>query len=115
MCIRDRYKTGDLVIKNGQVRQFDGMGWAAADGVSAQNLGPQAQASNPNTGTPIMATSAQVARAGSTASSPTIINNYYTTANSSGGGVNSNGVAAGIGMNDTGTAAFTELRLRTLA
>lgn len=110
-----KYKTGDLVIKNGQVRQFDGMGWAAADGVSAQNLGPQAQASNPNTGTPIMATSAQVARAGSTASSPTIINNYYTTANSSGGGVNSNGVAAGIGMNDTGTAAFTELRLRTLA
>jgi hypothetical protein len=70
---------------------------------------------SPQTGTPIMATSAQVARAGSTASSPTIINNYYTTSNSSGGGVNSNGVAAGIGMNDTGTAAFTELRLRTLA
>ena len=110
-----KYKTGDLVIKDGKVKKFDGRGWASADGVSAQNLGPQAQASNPNTGTPIMATSAQVARAGAATPTPTIINNYYTTADSSGGGVNPNGVSAGIGMNDTGTAAFTELRLRTLA
>ena len=73
------------------------------------------QSSNPNTGTPIMATSAQVARAGASTPTPTIINNYYTTADSSGRGVNPNGVSAGIGMNDTGTAAFTELRLRTLA
>ena len=29
-----KYKTGDLVIKDGQVRQFDGMGW----GISSGNL-----------------------------------------------------------------------------
>jgi hypothetical protein len=32
------YKTGDLVMKDGEVRKFDGMGWAAADGPSAQDL-----------------------------------------------------------------------------
>ena len=108
-----KYKTGDMVIKNGQVKEFDGMGWASPSGVSSQSF--ELKASNPNTGTPIMATSAQVARAGAATPTPTIINNYYTTADSSGGGVNPNGVSAGIGMSDTGTAAFTELRLRTLA
>lgn len=108
-----KYKTGDLVNMDGKVRQFDGFGWASPSGMSSQSF--ELQASNPNTGTPIMATSAQVARAGAATPTPTIINNYYTTADSSGGGVNPNGVSAGIGMNDTGTAAFTELRLRTLA
>ena len=36
------YKTGDMVIKGGQVKKFDGMGWAAVDGPSAQDLSPPA-------------------------------------------------------------------------
>ena len=67
---------------------------------------------SPNTGTPIMATSAQVASASSApASAPTVINNYY-----GGGGqqasVNPNGVGAGISMQDAGLGAFTDLKIR---
>jgi hypothetical protein len=36
------YKTGDLAMKGGEVRKFDGMGWAAVDGPSAQALSPPA-------------------------------------------------------------------------
>lgn len=72
-------------------------------------------AANPNTGTPIMATSAQVAMASAAPSgaAPTIINNYYTGGGQS-GGVNPNGVTAGISMGDTGTAVFQDLRIRSL-
>ena len=108
-----KYKAGDMVIKNGEVREFDGMGWARPSGVSAQNFEPQA--SNPTTGTPLMATSAQVASAATApAAAPTIINNYYTGGQQQ-NGVNPNGVTAGIGMQDSGTAVFQDLRIRSLA
>ena len=109
-----KYKAGDMVIKNGEVREFDGMGWARPSGVSAQNFEPQA--SNPTTGTPLMATSAQVASAStaSAAAAPTIINNYYSGGQQQ-NGVNPNGVTPGIGMDQSGTAIFQDLRIRSLA
>jgi hypothetical protein len=73
-------------------------------------------AANANTGTPMMATSQQVAMASmSGGAAPTVINNYYTSAGGSGGGVNPNGVSPGIGMEQTGTAVFQDLRIRALA
>jgi len=75
-----------------------------------------ASSASPNTGTPIMATSAQVASASGVGAAPTVINNYY---GSGGGkqssGVNPNGVSAGIDMNAAGLGAFQELKLRSLA
>ena len=72
-------------------------------------------AANPNTGTPMMATSQQVAMASmGGGTSPTIVNNYYTSSGGN-GGVNPNGVSPGIGMIETGTDPFQELRLRALA
>jgi hypothetical protein len=70
----------------------------------------------PNTGTPIMATSAQVAMASAAppGAAPTIINNYYGGGGQS-GGVNPNGVSPGIGMDGTGTSVFQELKIRALA
>ena len=69
----------------------------------------------PNTGTPIMATSAQVASASTApAAAPTIINNYYGGGGEQGGTV-PNGVSPGIGMQDSGTAVFQDLRIRSLA
>ena len=69
----------------------------------------------PNTGTPIMATSAQVASASTApAAAPTIINNYYGGGGEQGGAV-PNGVSPGIGMQDSGTAVFQDLRIRSLA
>ena len=41
------YKTGDLAMKGGEVRKFDGMGWAAVDGPSAQALSPPAASAAP--------------------------------------------------------------------
>ncbi len=68
----------------------------------------------PNTGTPIMATSAQVASASAApAAAPTVINNYYGGGNN-GGQMTPNAVAAGISMDSSGTAAFQELKLRSL-
>ena len=105
-----KYKAGDMVIKNGEVREFDGMGWASPSGMSSQSFEPQA--SNANTGTPIMATSAQVASGSSTAA-PTVINNYYTGGGGQQASVNPNGVGAGISMQDAGLGAFTDLKIRT--
>lgn len=69
-----------------------------------------------STGTPIMATSAQVASASAVPTgAPTVINNYYGSGGEGQQQVNGNGVTPGIGMSDTGTAAFQELRLRSLA
>jgi len=78
----------------------------------------QASAANPNTGTPMMATSQQVAMAsmgGGTSAAPTVINNYYSGGGQSGGFNAPNAVAAGIGMDGTGTAVFQDLRIRALA
>ena len=70
---------------------------------------------SPNTGTPIMATSAQVASASTApAAAPTIINNYYGGGGEQ-GGIVPNGVSPGIGMQDSGTAVFQDLRIRSLA
>ena len=82
----------------------------------APELSNVLNAANPNTGTPMMATSAQVAMAGAAPSggAPTIINNYYGGGGQQ-GGVNPNGVSAGIGMEQTGTAIFQDLRIRALA
>lgn len=72
----------------------------------------------PNTGTAMMATSQQVAMGtmGLTTGggSPTIINNYYGGGGQQ-GGVNSNAVFPGIGMEQTGTTVFQELKMRSLA
>jgi len=73
-------------------------------------------AANPNTGNPIMASSQQVAMASTSGQqgSPTVINNYYGGGGQQ-GGVNPNGVSPGIGMEQTGTAIFQDLRIRALA
>ena len=78
--------------------------------------GPIAAApASPNTGTPIMATSAQVASASSApVAAPTVINNYYGGGQQQ-NGVNPNGVSAGIDMNATGLAAFQDLKIRTIS
>ncbi len=68
-----------------------------------------------NTGTGIMATSAQVAMAGSApAAAPTVINNYYGSGGDQGGTPVPNGVSPGIGMDRTGTEMFQDLRIRSL-
>ena len=69
-----------------------------------------------NTGTGIMATSAQVAMAGSAQpAAPTVINNYYGSGGDQGGSPVPNGVSPGIGMDRTGTEMFQDLRIRSLA
>lgn len=90
---------------------------ALAEGVTQPpSPGPvPASPASPNTGTPIMATSAQVASSSAApAGAPTVINNYY-----GGGqqqtGVNPNGVSAGIDMNAAGLSAFQDLRIRTIS
>ncbi len=79
----------------------------------------QASAANPNTGTPMMAASQQVAMntMGLTTQGggATIINNYYGGGGNQQGGINGNGVSPGIGMEQTGTAVFQDLRIRALA
>ena len=68
----------------------------------------------PNTGTPIMATSAQVASASTApAAAPTVINNYYGGGQQQ-NGVNPNGVSAAPGMSSTGTEVFQDLKIRAL-
>ena len=71
---------------------------------------------SPQTGTPIMATSAQVASASrGGGGSPTVINNYYGAGGGKqSGGVNPNGVSAGIDMNAAGLGAFQDLKIRSL-
>ena len=66
-----------------------------------------ASSASPQTGTPIMATSAQVASASrGGGGSPTVINNYYGAGGGKqSGGVNPNGVSAGIDMNAAGLGA----------
>jgi len=92
-------------------------GAVAAAPPSAPGPVPAAPAAATNTGNAIMATSSQVAMGtmGLTTGggSPTIINNYYGGGGQS-GGVNGNGVSPGIGMTDTGTSVFQDLRIRSL-
>lgn len=99
-----------------QMFQNSGMSALSANTMTGATPSPIAAApASPNTGTPIMATSAQVASASAApAAAPTVINNYY----SGGGqqqGVSPNGVSPGIGMNDSGTAVFQDLRIRSLS
>ena len=107
-----KYKTGDLVIKDGQVRNFDGMGWASPSGNSSQNF--QLQSSNPNAGTDIQLASAETAlSAAANTGGTTIINNYSA---SSGDGSRSvaNQVDFGPSNADMGGDLFTNTRIRTL-
>jgi hypothetical protein len=107
-----KYKTGDLVIKDGQVRQFDGMGWASPSGNSSQNF--QLQSSNPNAGTDIQLASAETSlSAAANTGGTTIINNYSA---SSGDGSRSvaNQVDFGPSNADMGGDLFTNTRIRTL-
>ena len=68
-----------------------------------------------NTGTPMMTTSAQVANGQVASAQPIVVNNYYTGV---GGGQTAqmvpNSLNAGISMDNTGLAAFQQLRLRSL-
>lgn len=75
-----------------------------------------ASSASPQTGTPIMATSAQVASASrGGGGSPTVINNYYGPGGGKqSSGVNPNGVSAGIDMNAAGLGAFQDLKIRSL-
>ena len=71
-------------------------------------------AASPNTGTQMMATSAQVANAAAPAQNIVVNNNYYGTGGGGQTQVTPNNLTAGIGMNSSGLAAFQELRLRSL-
>ena len=99
-----------------QMFQNAGMPALSANALTNATPGPvPASPVSPNTGTPIMATSAQVASASHTpTTAPTIINNYYGDGGSQPMGVNPNGVTAGIGMDGTGTSVFQDLRIRSL-
>jgi hypothetical protein len=95
---------------------FQKAGMPAMSANTLTSPGPiSAAPASPQTGTPIMATSAQVASASMHGAGPTVINNYY---GEGGGnkptGVNPNGVTAGIGMEQTGTAFLQDLSLRAL-
>ena len=89
---------------------------APAAPASTQTAAIPASSATPNSGTPLMATSAQVAMAGSApAAAPTIINNYYGSGGNQDGTPVPNGVSPGIGMDRTGTEMFQDLRIRSLA
>lgn len=112
---RSKFKgrSGAKAFKNAMAKYNTAM-----EAYTAQQSAPvPASPASPNTGTPIMATSAQVAMAGAAPSggAPTIINNYYGGGSGGGSGVTPNGVSAGISMGDTGTAVFQDLRIRSLA
>lgn len=97
-------------------QMFQKAGMPAMSANTLTSPGPiSAAPASPQTGTPIMATSAQVASASMHGAGPTVINNYY---GEGGGnkptGVNPNGVTAGIGMEQTGTAFLQDLSLRAL-
>ena len=89
----------------------------AAAPASTQTAAIPASSATPNTGTPLMATSAQVAMATSApaGAAPTIINNYYGSGGNQDGTPVPNGVSPGIGMDRTGTEMFQDLRIRSLA
>jgi len=76
-----------------------------------------ASSASPQTGTPLMASSQQVAMATfpTTGGAPTIVNNYYGGGGNQDGTPVPNGVSAGIGMDRTGTEMFQDLRIRSLA
>jgi len=98
--------------------QNAGMSALGANSISGATPSPiSAAPASPQTGTPIMATSAQVASASrGGGGSPTVINNYYGAGGGKqSSGVNPNGVSAGIDMNAAGLGAFQELKLRSLA
>jgi len=99
--------------------QNSGMSAMSANTMTSATPSPgpvAASPASPQTGTPIMATSAQVASSSMHGGgSPTVINNYYSGGGQQSGGVNPNGVSAGIGMDQTGTAIFQELKIRTLS
>ena len=68
-----------------------------------------------NTGAPIMQTSAQVASAPIFQQPVTVINNNYNgVGGQQGGAVTPNNLNPGISMDNTGLAAFQQLRLRSL-
>ena len=100
-----------------QMFQNAGMSALSANALTSATPGPvPASPASPNTGTPIMATSAQVASASSApAGAPTVINNYYGSGGQQQNGVNPNGVTAGIDMNAAGLSAFQDLRIRTIS
>ena len=98
--------------------QNSGMPALSANALTNATPGPVPATPAPgssNTGTGIMATSAQVAMAGSApAAAPTVINNYYGSGGDQGGTPVPNGVSPGIGMDRTGTEMFQDLRIRSL-
>jgi hypothetical protein len=102
-------------------KMFQNAGMSALSANSLTNTTPGPVPASPapgtaNTGTPIMATSAQVASASAIPSAaPTIINNYYSGGGNQPTGVNPNGVSAGIDMDAAGLSAFQDLKIRSLS
>jgi hypothetical protein len=98
--------------------QKSGMSAMSANTMTSATPSPgpvAASPASPQTGTPIMATSAQVASASGVGAAPTVINNYY----GSGGGqqsgrVNSNSVSVGINLSETGLSALVPVTIASL-
>ena len=102
-----------------KIFQNSGMSAMSASTITGSTPGPVPASPAPgtaNSGTPIMATSAQVASASAIPSAaPTIVNNYYGGGGNQPTGVNPNGVSAGIDMDAAGLSAFQDLKIRSLS
>ena len=102
-----------------KIFQNSGMSAMSASTITGSTPGPVPASPAPgtaNSGTPIMATSAQVASASAIpTATPTIVNNYYGGGGNQPTGVNPNGVSAGIDMDAAGLSAFQDLKIRSLS
>ena len=106
-------------VQKAKMFQSAGMPALSANTLTGAIPGPVPASPAPgtaNSGTPIMATSAQVASASAIpTATPTIINNYYGGGGNQPTGVNPNGVSAGIDMDAAGLSAFQDLKIRSLS
>lgn len=101
-----KYKTGDVVKKNGMLMKFDGFGWAA--------LNDGLQASNPDVGNDIQLASAETSLAAAANTGGTTIINNYSAGSGDGSTTVGNQVDFGPGNADLGGDLFTNTRIRTL-
>lgn len=104
--------TGPLTAEQkSKMFQKAGMPQLAAKTLSAPGPVP-AKSASPQTGTPIMATSAQVASASNSSAAPTVINNYYGPGGGQQNGTPTpNSVSPGIGRAGTGLDMFNPLAI----
>ena len=101
-----KYKTGDVVKKNGMLMKFDGFGWAA--------LNDGLQSSNPDVGNDIQLASAETSLAAAANTGGTTIINNYSAGSSDGSTTVGNQVDFGPGNADLSGDLFTNTRIRTL-